>query len=454
MGSGHILVYAFDVLIQIYESVGVSPRDAAKLILEKNIYGLDIDRRAYQLAWFALMMKARQYNRRIFGENVRPQVYHPAGFPDGEEYGSLVKVDDLPPMPQEKEEITLFDQDHDTAMSVWNFKRLLAQKYDVVVTNPPYMGSSGMSGKMSEFVKKNYPDSKSDLFAVFIEKCGEMLNPNGFQAMITQHAWMFLSSYEKLRSKLLHRDIVNMAHLGARAFEEIGGEVVQTTAFVLSKKKTAGFQGTYARLVDFGSQNEKELAFLSGGNRHTAFADNFAKIPGSPVAYWVSEKMLQAFEHGVQLVDIATPRQGIATADNNRFVRLWCEVDFNKLGLSVSQEQAINSKLKWFPYNKGGDFRKWYGNNDFVVNWKNNGSEMKGFKNAVIRNPNFQFRESVTWTLISSSATAFRYKPQGHLFDVAGMSMFPPQDKLKYIFGVCNTSIVREILMILAPTLN
>jgi hypothetical protein len=278
MGSGHILVYAFDVLMQIYESEGYNPRDAAKLILEKNIYGLDIDRRAYQLAYFSLMMQARQYNRRIFTEDVKPQVYYPAGWSDGEEYGSLVKVDSLPPKPElPKEQLTIFD-DYERDLRVWNFKRLLAQKYDVVVTNPPYMGSKGMTTKMSEYVQNNFPDSKSDLFAVFIERCGQLLKSSGYQAMITQHAWMFLSSYEKLRGKLLSRDIVNMAHLGARAFEEIGGEVVQTTTFVLTARKIAGYKGNYARLVNFGSQNEKEAAFLRGEKLYSISSENFVRF--------------------------------------------------------------------------------------------------------------------------------------------------------------------------------
>nr|WP_216671612.1 BREX-1 system adenine-specific DNA-methyltransferase PglX [Saccharibacillus qingshengii] len=297
MGSGHILVYAFDVLMQIYISEGYSERDAAKLILEKNLYGLEIDRRAYQLAYFALMMKARQYNRRILTQSVYPQVYEPTGYVDGMEYGSLIRVDELEPMPEQpKGQLTLFVDSYDVKLNAWNFRRLLAQKYDVVVTNPPYMGGAGMSSEMLDFVKKQYPDSKSDLFAVFIEKCGELLKPTGYQAMITQHAWMFLSSYEKLRSKMIHRDdIVNMVHLGSRAFEEIGGEVVQTTTFVLSKQKIIDFEATYIRLVDYNSQKAKERAFLSGDDRYIAKKENFEKIPGCPVSYWVGSNGINNF---------------------------------------------------------------------------------------------------------------------------------------------------------------
>lgn len=461
MGSGHILVYAFDVLMQIYESEGYNPRDAAKLILEKNVYGLDIDCRAYQLAYFSLMMKARQYNRRIFTDGVKPQVYYPAGFPDGEENGSLVKVDVLPPKPEEPKEITLFTEKYETTLNSWNFKRLLAQKYDVVVTNPPYMGSSGMGARMSDYVKNNYPDSKSDLFAVFIEKCGELLKHTGYQAMITQHAWMFLLSFEKLRGKLLHRDIVNMAHLGARAFEEIGGEVVQTTAFVLSKRNTDDFEATYVRLVDYNSQQAKEEAFLSGSDRYTAKKENFKKIPGRPVAYWVSDKLLQAFEDGKPLVSIADPKQGLATADNNRFLRLWYEVLSDRIGFTcTSIKDSVLSGKKWFPYNKGGEFRKWYGNNDYIVNWENDGNEIRNFGDGTgyirsrAQNTQFYFKPAVTWSKISSGSIAFRYKPAGHIFDVAGTSIFARAELERYILGFNNSVVAHAIASVLSPTLN
>lgn len=462
MGSGHILVYAFDVLMQIYESEGYNPRDAAKLVLEKNIYGLDIDRRAYQLAYFSLMMKARQYNRRIFTEDIKPQVYHPAGFPDGEEYGSLVEVGTLPSKPVEKTgQLSLEDTSYDTRLNTWNFKRLLAQKYDIVVTNPPYMGSSGMGAKMSDFVKNNYPDSKNDLFAVFIEKCSELLKPTGYQAMITQHAWMFLSSYEKLRSKLLQRDIVNMAHLGSRAFEEIGGEVVQTTAFVLSKSKITDFKATYVQLVDYNSQQAKEEAFLLGNDRHTARKENFDKIQGSPIAYWVSDKVLQAFEDGKPLVSIADPKQGLATADNNRFLRLWYEVVSSRIGFTcASIEDSVSSGKKWFPYNKGGEFRKWYGNNDYTVNWENDGNEIRNFGDGTgyirsrAQNTQFYFRPAVTWSKISSGSIAFRFKPAGHIFDVAGTSIFANPDLELYLLGFNNSVVALTIANVLSPTLN
>ena len=348
MGSGHILVYAFDVLMQIYTSAGWSERDAAKSIIENNLFGLDIDDRAGQLSYFAVMMKARKYSRRILNGDVKPNVLsiqdsswmtdefiaYAAGknkvleadlvtlknvFTDAKEYGSIISVpmlhfDEL----YERMDIIrrsyvgdLFEAQYQSMTAELLYPlvkqaQIMAQKYDVVVTNPPYMGSSGMSGKLSEFVKKNYPDSKSDLFAVFIERCGQMAQKNGYQAMITQHAWMFLSSFEKLRGKLLNTDIVNMAHLGARAFEEIGGEVVQTTSFVMRKSHIADYKGTYCRLIEPTSQQGKEDMFIAGENRYAADQTNFSKIPGSPVAYWVSDAMAMPYNCGEKLLgDIA-----------------------------------------------------------------------------------------------------------------------------------------------------
>lgn len=332
-GSGHVLAYMFDVLVQIYEAYGVDTRTAVASIVENNIYGLDIDDRAAQLAYFSVMMKACQYDKRFLRRKVQPHVYaivesnhvdpNVVGYfckgdaklkeamdtiirelHDAKEYGSIISV-----TPQDWEALyARFDEiENESTPSIYTelvlelktmvqVAEALAQKYDVVVTNPPYMGSSGMNAKLSDFVKKNYSDSKSDLFAVFIEKCGQMAKKKGYQAMITQHAWMFLSSFEKLRTKLLNMDIVNMAHLGARAFEEIGGEVVQTTSFVMRKSHIADYKGKYCRLIEPTTQQGKEDMFIAGENLYEADQSNFSKIPGSPVAYWVSASFIQAFE--------------------------------------------------------------------------------------------------------------------------------------------------------------
>ena len=456
MGSGHILVYAFDVLMQIYESAGWSQRDAAASIVQKNLYGLDIDSRAAQLAYFAVMMKARQYDRRFLTRGIQPNLYAPEGYADGREFGSLLTVETLEPRPEPTEELSLFEESYEHQLNTWNFRRLLAQKYDVVVTNPPYMGSSGMSAVLSEFVKKRFPDSKSDLFACFIERCGSLACEGGYQAMITQHSWMFLSSFEKLRGKLLRMvDIGNMAHLGARAFDEIGGEVVQTTSFVFRRHRTEHSKGVYCRLIEPTTQQGKEEMFLAGENRYAADQSNFSKIPGSPVAYWVSDAFLRIFERGTLLGGLADAKQGVATADNNQFLRRWNEVNIAKIAFHAkTHEEATTLLAKWFPYNKGGEFRKWYGNNEFVVNWEHDGAKLKNFKGAVLRNLSYYFKECFSWSLISSNIAAFRYKPIGQIFDVAGMSCFAQKDKLKYLLALCNSKVVMRMLEVIAPTIN
>ena len=506
-GSGHILAYMFDVLMQIYLSRGYRDRDAAISIVEHNLYGLDIDERAAQLAYFAVMMKARQYDQRFLSRGIQPHVYaieESNGlstwkafsgsdfgqltldqtyiaqadelidlFHDAKEYGSILKVeptdydnlqDYLEEIRQKGSENILFAawsaEMADKMPKLIRQAKLLSRKYDVVVTNPPYMGSSGMNAKLSKYVKDNYPDSKSDLFAVFIEQCGAMIKPNGYQAMITQHAWMFLSSYEKLREKILQKMIVNMAHLGPRAFEEIGGEVVQTTSFVLRNELSNEYQGEYCRLIDPTTQQGKEDMFLSVQNRYVSKQENFAKIPGSPVAYWVSKNLLEDFRKGKMLTNFADSVQGLATADNNRFLREWFEVSINKIKFDArDSNDAFNSKGKWFPYNKGGLYRRWYGNNDYVVNWEKNGNEIKNFKDAKgklrsrLQNTSYYFRESFSWSLVSSGESAFRYKPIGNIFDVAGMSFFS-STHLLYLGALCNTKIVKDVLKVIAPTIN
>ena len=499
MGSGHILVYAFDVLMQIYRSVGYTDRDAVQSILENNLFGLDIDDRAAQLAYFAVMMKACEYDRRFLRRGVQPHVCAIAesqpldaaalaafgperelaqrlldAFRDAKEYGSLLRPDfteaELRRLDDRLTAMTAVQDslfaiaDSQTAAAA--LRPLLAQahmligQYDAVITNPPYMGGSGMNAKLSDYVKAVYPDSKSDLFACFMERCGEMLRENGYQAMITQHAWMFLSSFERLRLRLQKRELINMAHLGPRAFEEIGGEVVQTTAFVLAASHIKGYKGSYARLIEPTSQRGKEEIFLAGTNRYTAQQDNFSKIPGAPVAYWVSERMLEVFQNQA-LSTLSSPRQGLATGENDRFTRMWYEVETTRLCLCAhSRKAAMQSHARWFPYNKGGDFRKWYGNNDCVVNWENDGNEIRNFKDergklrSRPQNMDTYFKESITWSKISSGIMAFRYKPYGHVYDVAGTSIFAEHDMLMYLQGFCNSRIAMAIAKILSPTIN
>ena len=494
-GSGHILAYMFDVLMQIYESYGYTTREAVASIVENNLYGLDIDDRAAQLAYFAVMMKARQYDRRFFSRGIQPHVYaiaesnHVDSFAleyfcngdaklkkamdtiiselhDAKEYGSILTVTQqdwsalYARFAEIEEDIYI---SREAALSgllpLVQTAQALAQKYDTVVTNPPYMAVSNADAKVNDYVKKNFPDSKADLFAVFIERCGQMAKKNGYQAMITQHSWMFLSSFEKLRTKLLVVDIVNMAHLGARAFEEIGGEVVQTTAFVIRKSHIADYKGEYCRLIEPTSQQGKENMFLDGENRYNTDQSNFSKIPGSPVAYWVSAGLLSAFATGKSLGDIALARNGMKTGENGRFVRLWWEVILQGFNSTACDwKEASSSGAKWFPYNKGGEFRKWYGNNDCIVNWQNEGDEIFNHAKADKRNVQdypleLKFKPSASWSLVTSGQPAFRYK-ENNLSDIAGMSFFTEKQELLILLGFCNSKIALEILKILAPTIN
>ena len=497
MGSGHILVYAFDVLMQIYESYGYTQRDAARSILTNNIHGLDIDTRAYQLAYFAVMMKARQYNRRILTEGITPNLFAIKEsneisndlikfianantsiekdltticdeLYDATEYGSILNITNInfEQLYNRIEEIKdsfyddIFGQGYQmetnsVVLPLIKQAQTMAQKYDAVITNPPYMGISNATPKLNDYIKFNYPDSKTDFFAVFIERCYQMAKQNRYTAMITMHSWMFLSSFEKLREKMLRTNIVNMAHLGTRAFEEIGGDVVQTTAWVQATHSISSYKASYKRLVDYPSQQSKETAFLTEATTiKYSYKEDFSKIPGTPIAYWVSNNIFRIFEQGKILGTIADSKQGVATADNNRFLRLWYEVKHKKIEFSAtSHDDALASKKKWFPYNKGGEFRKWFGNNDYVVNWENDGFELRNYKKAVLRNPNYYFQPCFSWSLISSSVPAFRYKTIGNIFDVAGMSCFS-KNNLNYLLGLCNTKVVAEVLKIIAPTIN
>ena len=474
MGSGHILVYAFDVLMDIYTACGWSERDAAKSILRNNLYGLDIDRRAYQLAYFAVMMKARQYNRRILSAENQPNLANFANvmhvdisllsgslrkfaeqFQFADTYGSLMTVTKPAGLDEAVSAfLPTFGMQAEQLEMMMRVAQILTQKYDVVCTNPPYMGGSGMNATLSTYVKKNFPDSKSDLFACFMEKCGQLIKRNGLYAMITQHAWMFLSSYEKLREKLKMHSIVDMAHLGARAFDEIGGEVVQTTAFVSCGRRVADFKGTYVRLVDIIGEWEKEAAYRSGNHRYTAKQENFSKIPGSPVAYWVSENFVRAFE-SPKLKEIAKPRVGLQTSNNNYFLRFWFECANNNIYFTCKDAKESKQRSeKWYPHNKGGAFREWYGNLEYVINYKNNGFELSETDGASKIPDEIVFQEAITYSRITSGKLSFRKQIEGMIFDSASVNLFPNKKDLNYILALLNTKISEVVLNLIAPTLN
>lgn len=487
MGSGHILVYAFDVLMDIYRDAGYSDRDASKSILENNLYGLEIDERAYHLAYFAQMMKARQYNRRILSKDTkinlveivessselneellsRLGVYKELGqylvntFKEAKEFGSILSLDctlvQLNELDNRLIEIdnnakygSMLDQIEsqqliDLIEPLIKQARLLVQKYDVVVTNPPYMSPNS---KQKPYVQKNYPDSKSDLFAVFIEKCHDLTKKNAYQAMITMHSWMFLSSYEKLRNKLINNyTIISMAHLGARAFEEIGGEVVQTTAFIFDNVTINNFKSNFKRLIDYNSQDLKEEEYLKTNNIYITSATNFNKIPGSPIAYWINKGLLSAFAQK-KLYDFSiSPSQNI-TGNNAKYTRLHWELDKN----------YVNKKDNYIFYAKGGNFRKWYGNLETVVNWTPEARKVYQFGDGVhasqiIKEENW-YKKGITWGLITSTIPSFRVMPKGATFDKGGSTIIVNENIYYYVIALLNTNTYLYISKILNPTIN
>ena len=512
MGSGHILVYAFDLLFEIYENLGWSTKDSVLSILKNNLYGLEIDERAGQLASFSLMMKAREKFTRLFSVLKREEAFKLntliieesnnlsekiknklkdnnlnnlskiiEDFEDAKEYGSILKLETIDKETLEKEFNLLKESlDNEQGTLIFNEDELdinieedlelieslivqhiaLTNKYEAVITNPPYMGGKGFSTKLKTYVEKNYKDSKSDLFAVFIERCNEFTKKNCYTSMITMQSWMFLSSFENLRKNIIEKtEIKTLNHLGTRAFSEIGGEVVSTVAWI-SQKKSPKNDGTYLRLVDYNNADLKEEEFFNKNNYFQAKQKDFEKIPGSPIAYWVSDKVRELFEKNQKLGEVGEAKQGLATADNNRFLRLWNEVSFSKIGYNMENSQeALKSKKKWFPCNKGGEFRKWYGNQEYLVNWENDGYEIKNFydEKGKLRsrpqNTEYYFKESISWGLITSGGSSFRYFPKGFIFDISAVTYFI-EKKEREILGVLNSKYFLELSQIINPTIN
>ncbi len=507
-GSGHILVYAFDLLYEMYLEEGFTDdAEIVKSIISKNLYGIEIDERAAELAAFAITMKARYRDRKLFSRAVEPniclmknvnidedklksyiEVAHSdlftseflsqlKDFREVQNYGALInpKIKDTQFLRKHLEAKglaeNLFTQEtHKKVLKVLDLIDYLLAKYHVVVANPPYMGGKNMNPSLAEFAKKNYPNTKSDLFAMFIERGFELTVKNGYSAMVTMQSWMFLSSYEKLRKEISERAcIASMAHLGARAFDSIGGEVVQSTAFVLKNKYTQDFKGSFLRLVDGKSEAEKQADFKlalktqSKDSFFKASTEDFKKIPGSPIAYWVSERVREIFKNNTPLKKIGDTRQGMATSDNNKFLRNWFEVNVTKVYFGAgSRREAKEASRKWFPYNKGGEFRKWYGNNDYFVNWENDGAEVLKYASSLygsatrtIKSISEYFKPCISWSKITSSNMAMRYYPPGYIFDVAGCSIFSNSNQdLKFLLGYTNTMMARRFLQSISPTLN
>lgn len=484
-GSGHILVYAFELLFAMYEERGYREREIPELILAKNLAGMEIDPRAAQIAELALAMCAREYDRRFFRRGVRADVTVLVSIPLGEdelpgnkklaeelshlgEIGSLLNPSDA-----EIEELKTAAADcagdlfaaatKDKLESAVAICEKLSRRFTCTVANPPYMGSSSFNSFMSKWVKKNYPDVKSDLCTCFIERGFNLVEDKGYAAMVTMQSWMFLGSFEKMRAKVIdNKTIVSMAHLGPRAFDAIGGEVVNVTADIIYNQHSDA-EGTYVRLVDVNGSEAKRLKLVEAIQNPTCGwfyrrnADTFKQIPGTPIAYWASDAELHAFETKPQVSKLISIRLGMTTADNDRFVRMWWEPSLDLEDFSVSSSEELH---KWCPYNKGGDYRKWYGNRFYVLNWQNNGYEIRNFADekgrirSTVPNEDFYFKECLTWSKISSGAIALRYLPNGTIFDVAGASGFGRHDDILFAMGFLNSSSALHMLGFISPTLN
>jgi len=488
IGSGHIGAYLFDVLIQIYESYGYKRRDAVKSILENNIYGLDIDERARQLAYFSLMMKARQYDRRFLSRKdiPQPKVYAIEEsnffktengkviveyFADGDkdlkkdinsiiedmidakEYGSITIVN---PVNFEAIYNRFNEIKKETSVNIYTLialeqllplveqAEILSSKYDVVVTNPPYMGNNGMNSKLSKYLNKNYKNSKSDLFAVFMELCNRITKKNRFQGMITQHSWMFISRYEKLREKIIEdKTIYNMLHLGPRAFEEISGEVVQTTSFVFRNNYILNYKGTYVRLIEANSQDSKEDMFLRGEGRYITSQNNFEKIPGMPIAYWASDNIIDSFSKGKTIDDfIHGIYSGNVTTKNNVYLKRVWEVNARSIGED------------WILYAKGGGYRKWYGNIEYIIDVSKDALKFyKDNATSYIMDKKYWFKKGITYTDLTTGDFSARYLREDMLFDCAGPGILV-DEHLEYLMSFLNTKLTMIYFSILNPSLH
>lgn len=499
MGSGHILVYAFDVLMEIYREGGYSDRDAALNIVENNIFGMDIDKRAYQLAYFAVMMKARSYNRRALTQGIKNNLaiveesnsidkfecdgltnnkeknkigdYLVKAYKDAREIGTLQTV-----KKQDYDSFRTYLNDIEKSAGQLNFlstewlngtlplmfqltkqAEIMSNKYAVVCTNPPYMNK--LEGQLKKFVIDNYKEYSGDLFSVFIYRNFGYCKANGYSAFMTPFVWMFIKTYEALRRYIINsKHITSLIQMEYSAFEEA---TVPICSFVLKNEKSNESSLCF-RLSDFkgGMQVQKEKVLEALSNKECGYfyetnQKDFMQIPGTPIAYWVGEQVLKAFSSSL-LEDYGYPKQGFATGNNDTFLRFWHEVEFTKIGFNMAdREEASKSNKKWFPCNKGGAFRRWYGNNTYLANWEFDGKEMTEFKGSVIRNPQFYFKQGMTWSSLTSGKLSMRYSPKGFLFESKGSVCFMKDEKnLLYILGLMNTSIVSNMLLVLSPTLD
>ena len=502
-GSGHILAYMFDVLMQIYEAYGYTAREAVHSIIENNLYGLDIDDRAAQLAYFSVMMKARQYDRRFLtrkDEDDNADVPQPHVFEivesdnldnyaleyfvngnskirsamnsiitdmhNAKEFGSLIKVhpidfDLLYSRFREVEEDINIARELvlSQLLPLVRVAEILSCQYEIVITNPPYLGGGGMSERLADYAREHYPLSKNDLFATFLERGGSLAKCGYFNCMVTMQSWMFLSSYEKMRATILKtKTISNIVHMD----NQVMGIAFGTAATVLRNEYITGYKGTYNYVFYNDIIDDVPFTFPIEGNRFAQVASNFYQdIPGCPIAYWISKTTRDSFLSKDTIGTVAPPKQGLATADNNTFLRLWHEVDIHSIGFGMTScEDAYKSQLKWFPYNKGGAFRRWYGNRDYVVNWQNDGYEIKNFRDekgkvrSRPQNLQYYFRPAITWSDVTSGSFSGRYVENGFMFDIKGSSGFPSTDILPYVLGLLNSKVAQAFIKILNPTMT
>lgn len=489
MGSGHILCVLFDVLVRIYEDYGYTAREAAVKIVENNLWGLDIDERAAQLSYFAVMMKARQYDRRFFTRKVQPHVYaieesngitsapmHDMGLNlsqeeyaeaakqamrlvqemyDAKEYGSIIQVTPCDwnllrrfAVPREEEGQLQLDIHGEIEASarlqkLINIGETLAQKYHTVVTNPPYMGSRSFSANTADFLQKYYPESRQDLFAVFIQRCASFAKNKYFVSMITMHSFMFLATFEKMRASFLKNNILSLVHLGIKAFDEIGNDVVQTSSFVFRKESLPKYHSVFCRLVDCKDQVLKQTEFLEKKHLSTSSVSNFLRIPGAPIAYWVSESFIHNFE-GYKPLDIYITMSALnKTGDNDRFLRNWWEIEISGIG------------KKWRFYSKGGNFRRYYGNLEDVIDWSESARNFyKTNKTSNLINEEFWYREGITYSAVTSRGTGFRYLPSGCLYDMGGPAIFVSENHLLFVLALLNSSVATHYFNVLNPSIN
>jgi type II restriction/modification system DNA methylase subunit YeeA len=485
MGSGNMLIYAFEVLYNIYKSQGYTESEIAQTILNNNLYGLEIDNRATQLAGFAVVMKAREYDKNLFSKDINlnlvaiqetaldcpidekkyPELSHLwKFFYDAKNYGSILNVQghDFNKIDEEYESFIKSYSltahfDRDLIAAIIKQAKIMSSKYDVVVTNPPYMGAKGMNPGLRSYVKENYPDSKSDLFSVFIEKCIDLTKINKFTSMITMQSWMFITSFSKLRSKIVNQHNINsMAHLGPRAFDQIGGDVVSTVAFIINaKQENEERDSTYIRLVNYRSSKLKEKEFFNKINRYLISQNKFKVIDSLTIAYWLSPRVFDIFENNSTLINIDPPRAGLQTGDNNTFMRNWFEVTLEKVGFNYNnRDSAKKSNKKWFPINKGGETKRWFGNNDYLVNFENDGEELYDLQpKSALRNSNYYFKKGITWSRVGGNNFAARYFPEGFLIDVGGSGIFADKN-INYILGFLNIKITNFLLQVINPTMN